>query len=214
MKLYSYWRSSTSYRVRIALNLKGLSYTQQPVNLLKGEQHDEVYAALNPSKSLPLLEVEGQRLTQSLAIMEYLEEVFPRPALLPKDATARAHVRAMTDVVACDVHPVNNLRILKYLKDILHVSDEEKMAWMHHWFAEGFAALEAMLNASDDVGQCCYGDEPTFADIALVSQLYNARRFGADLTPYPTINRIDAHCQTLSAFEQAKPENQPDAVID
>jgi maleylacetoacetate isomerase len=213
MKLYGYWRSSTSYRVRIALNLKNIEVEHVPVNLLKSEHRDNGFASMNSSRSVPILEVEGVRLAQSQAIIEYLEEVYPEPSLLPSDAIARSRVRAMAQLVACDIHPVNNLRILKYLSDELQVTSDQKNAWMQRWFAEGFAALESMVRASGQSGACCYGDVPTMADIALIPQLYNARRFGAPLEDYPTLLKVESHCLQLPAFDQARPENQPDAVV-
>lgn len=212
MKLYGYWRSSTSYRVRIALNLKGLAAETVPVNLLKGEQRGAAYRALNPAAAVPLLEAEGRRFTQSLAILEYLEETHPQPPILLGKPEDRAYVRALSQLVACDMHPINNLRVLRYLTGELKVSEEKKNAWMQHWFAEGFTALEAMIAREGRAGQCCFGDAPTMADICLVPQLYNARRFGCDLAPYPLLVRIGDYCDRLPAFDKAKPENQADAV--
>lgn len=214
MKLYTYWRSSAAYRVRIGLALKGLDFDSAPVHLLKdgGEQLSDIYGAVNPQKLVPSLELDsGEVLTQSLAILEYLDDVQPEPALLPADPLARAKVRAMAQAIAVDVHPINNLRILKYLVKDLGLSDDQKMVWLHHWMGTGFAGLEGLLAQSDRVGAYCYGDAPTLADVCLVPQFYNARRFDVDLSPYPTLCRIDETCRAHPAFVAAAPENQPDA---
>ena len=212
--LFDYWRSSACYRVRIALNLKGLAYEQRPVHLVRagGEQHAPAYRAINPQEVVPTL-ADGQRVIhQSLAIIEYLEESRPNfPALLPAGARDRAHVRALALLVACDIHPLNNLRVMQHLEREFGVDAESRAAWMRHWMASGFAAFEAMLAADASTGLCCHGDEPTLADACLIPQVYNARRFDLDLDPYPLIRRIDAHCLGLPAFERARPENQPDA---
>lgn len=211
LTLYDYWRSSCAYRVRIALNLKGLAAEPVAVHLAKGEQHMANYAAINPSHAVPSLVLEdGEVLTQSLAILEYLEETYSEPPLLPREPLARARVRAMAQVIGCDVHPVNNLRVLQYLQKELGASDEQKQDWYQHWIARGFAVLEQM--AAAHAGQCCYGDQVTLADICLVPQLYNARRFDCPLEGYPTLLRIEAHCLELPAFAAAVPEKQPDAV--
>lgn len=212
MKLYGYFRSSAAYRVRIAVNLKGLAPEHAFVHLRKGEQKAAAYAALNPQKFVPALETDdGALLTQSLAIVEYLEEVHPHPALLPGDPADRARVRAIALAVACDIHPLNNLRVLKHLGSALGLDEEARNAWYRHWIAEGFAALEAMLANDPRTGRFCHGDQPTLADVALVPQVYNAERFGCDLTPYPTIVRIAAAARALPAFADAAPEKQPDA---
>lgn len=212
MKLYSYYRSSAAYRVRIALNLKQLPYETVGVHLLKngGEQKQPEYSAKNPQKLVPALEDNGQVLTQSLAMIDYLEEIYPTYALLPADAVGRARVRAMAQLIACDIHPLNNLRVLQYLQNQLGVADEAKTEWYCHWVKEGFAALETLLK-SEQTGRFCHGDTPTLADCCLIPQVYNARRFQVDLSPYPTISRIVTECEALPAFQAAAPENQPDA---
>ncbi len=212
MKLYDYFRSSAAYRVRIALNLKGLGYEHIPVNLLKGEEGETAYQELNPQGLVPTLVDDGKVLTQSLAICEYLEERYPEPSLLPGDAMERARVRSLAMAVACDIHPVNNLRLLKYLVTELGASEAQKLAWYRHWITEGFEAIEVMLNDSDQTGTFSHGDTPTLADLCLVPQVYNARRFEVDLTPFPSIVRIDNNCLELDAFQKAKPENQPDST--
>lgn len=213
LQLYSYWRSSAAYRVRIGLNLKRLDYQLRPVHLLRngGEQRAPAYRALNPQALVPTL-VDGEvRLGQSLAILEYLEERFPATPLLPADACGRARVRALALLIACDVHPVNNLRVGQYLKAELGASDAAVKTWMLHWMAEGFAAMETMLAQSADTGRFCHGDVPGLADCCLIPQLYNARRFGLDLAPYPNLVRIEGNALALPAFDAARPENQPDS---
>ncbi len=216
MQLYSYFRSSAAYRVRIALALKGLTYETVPVHLLKGggEQHGQAYRAANPQALVPALRLGegGPVLTQSLAIMEYLDEAHGGPALLPADPLGRARVRALAQAVACDLHPLNNLRVLRYLKHELGVGDEQKDAWYAHWVALGLDAVEQMLAGSAETGQFCHGDTPGLADCCLVPQLYNARRFNCPLDGYPTVQRIVAACEALPAFQQAAPEQQPDAA--
>lgn len=208
MKLYSYFRSSAAYRVRIALALKGLDADILPINLLKGEQKSDDYLAINPQGLIPSLQVDDAVLSQSLAIMEYLEEVDNTVPLLPSDPVARASVRAMAQLIACEVHPLNNLRVLQYLTGELGVDDATKMTWYAHWIHQGFISLEAMLK--QHAGQFCYGDTPTMADCCLIPQVYNAKRFNVELSSYPTIMRIYEHCNSLPAFIQAKPENQID----
>lgn len=212
MKLYTYFRSSAAYRVRIALNLKGLAYEAVPVHLLKdgGRQLQDDHRDINPSALLPALVDEGATLTQSLAIIEYLDEVHPLAPLLPRDALGRARVRALAQMVACDIHPLNNLRVLKYLKHTLAVQEEAKNAWYRHWVCVGLAAIEAHLARDADTGRFCHGDTPTVADCCLIPQVFNAQRFAVDLGPYPTIARIDAACTELPAFAAAHPERQPD----
>jgi maleylacetoacetate isomerase len=216
LTLYDYWRSSACYRVRIALNLKGLAYEQKPIHLVEGggQQHGAAYRSINPQEVIPAL-VHGQRiLRQSLAIIEYLEEAFPgEPPLLPATARDRAHVRALALVVACDIHPLNNLRVMQYLEREHAIDQEARERWSRHWMAQGFAALEAMLAADTATGTFCHGDTPTLADACLVPQLYNARRFGLDLSPWPILRRIDAQCLALPAFDAARPERQPDAPV-
>ena len=211
MTLYDYFRSTAAYRVRITLNLKGLDYQQAPVNLLKGEDHGTDYRAVNPQGLVPALTVDKAVLQQSLAICEYLDEVEPEPPLLPGDPLQRAQIRALAQMVACDIHPVNNLRILKYLTGELGVSEAQKLNWYRHWIDEGFRPIEQILEKTAPDGPFCFGERVTLADICLVPQIYNARRFELDLTPYPRIVAIEQHCLTLDAFERAKPDNQPDA---
>jgi maleylpyruvate isomerase len=213
MKLYTYFRSSAAYRVRIALDLKGLPYEVVPVHLVKhgGEQVTDAYRAVNPSALVPTFQDDGATITQSMAIIEYLEETHPAVPLLPADPLARAHVRALAQMVACDIHPVNNLRILRYLVRTLQISDEAKNEWYRHWVKEGFAALEAHLARGPAPGRFCHGDTPTMADCFLVPQVYNASRFDVDMTPYPRIAAIDAACAELPAFIAAHPARQPDS---
>ncbi|MBV6305311.1 maleylacetoacetate isomerase [Candidimonas humi] len=213
MKLYSYFRSSAAYRVRIALNLKGLPYETVAVHLLRqgGEQLLPEYRRLNPTALVPTL-VDGDLvLGQSMAILEYLEETHPQPPLLPPDAAGRARVRAIAQTIACDIHPLDNLRVLKYLKHEMKVSEENKNAWYKHWVEVGLASVEAMLAGHPATGDFCHGDRPGFADLCLVPQVANARRFDCDLSGMPTIVRIEGRCLELDAFRQAAPANQPDA---
>ncbi|UXZ54211.1 maleylacetoacetate isomerase [Halomonas sp. 7T] len=210
--LYGYFRSSAAYRVRIALNLKGLDYDQIPVNLVKGEQRGGEQLARNPQGMVPSLVLDDSTVVnQSLAICEYLDEAHPEPALLPADALARARVRALAQSVACEIHPLNNLRVLKYLVRELEVDEAAKLAWYRHWITEGFTALETTLSTDMNSGDFCHGDTPTLADICLIPQVYNAERFECDMSAYPTIQRIAAHCRSLPAFAKAAPEAQPDA---
>lgn len=204
--LYDYYRSSAAYRVRIALNMKGVDYESRPVNLLESEQKSEEYRKLNPQGLVPVLEIDGQRLTQSLAIINYLDLRFATQPLLPARAAERAHVVAMAMAVACDIHPLNNLRVLKYLKGQLGHSQEEIDAWYAHWISEGLPALEAL--AAPMAGKFLYGDAPTAADICLVPQLYNARRYNVPLDGYPTLLRADENASKLEAFERAHPDRQ------
>ena len=216
MKLYGYWRSSAAYRVRIALNLKGISAEQLSVHLVRdgGEQHKAAYSALNPLELVPTLvmddELDADALSQSLAIIEYLDEIHPQSPLLPASALERAHVRAMALTVACEIHPLNNLRVLQYLTQTLGVDEAAKNTWYHHWVASGFAALEILLKRHS--GRYCFGDTVTLADLCLVPQVYNAQRFNVDLTPYPNIMRVWAECNQLEPFADAAPERQVDAV--
>jgi maleylacetoacetate isomerase len=213
MKLFTYFRSSAAYRVRIALNLKGLAYEAVPVHLLRdgGEQLAPKYRAINPAGLVPALEDNGIVLTQSLAIIEYLEEVHPLVPLLPQDAVGRARVRALAQTIACDTHPIMNLRVLKYLKGPMGLSEEQKMEWYRHWMDQGMAALEAHLERDGDVGRFCYGDTPTIADCCLVPQVYNAQRFEIDLAPYPNVARVAGNCADLPAFKAAHPSVQVDS---
>lgn len=212
MQLYSYFRSSAAYRVRIALNLKGLDAQIIPVHLLNngGEQHAEAYRQLNPSELVPAWVEDDFHLTQSLSMLEYLEEQYPEVALLPQDIQQRALVRALSQTIACDIHPLNNLRVLQYLSSTLEVSNEQKSAWYAHWVQLGFQSIEAQLQASN--GKFCFGDQATFADCCLIPQVYNAKRFNLDLSQFPKIEAIYQHCNSLDAFIQAAPEAQIDAV--
>ena len=213
LQLYTYWRSSAAYRVRIGLNLKGLAHDLVPVHLVRdgGQQHAASYVALNPQQLVPTLRHGEVVLTQSMAILEYLDEVFPQVPLLPAATQARARVRALAQVVACDIHPLNNLRVMQYLEREADLDAARRERWTRHWMDEGFAALETMLAASAQTGRFCHGDAPGLADCCLVPQLYNAHRFGVDLAPYPTLARIEQACLALPAFDRARPENQPDA---
>lgn len=212
MKLYSYWRSSASYRVRIALNLKGLKYDIVPVNLLKSEQKEEAYRKLNVQGRVPAL-LDGESLiTQSVAIIEYLEERYPSPSLLPQNLQARAHARSIALAVACDISPLGNLGPMQYLTSEFSATDAQKTAWLHHWMGTGFAALERMLSESEYTGSFCVGASPTMADCCLVPQIYNAKRFNVDLSPYPTLVRIAEKCEQHPAFVSAHPSKQPDAA--
>ncbi|MEA5445964.1 maleylacetoacetate isomerase [Gammaproteobacteria bacterium AB-CW1] len=214
MKLYTYWRSTAAYRVRIALHLKGLRCEQEPVHLVKdgGEQHKGEYRAINPQGLVPTLVDGGHVITQSLAILEYLEEKHPEPALLPSKPVERARVRSLAQIIACEVHPLNNLRVLQYLSNELDVSDRQKTRWYHHWLEQGLKPLERRLANEGRTGRFCHGDSPTLADVCLVPQLYNARRFDFPLDAYPTLRRIDEACRELNAFRASAPEAQPDAV--
>ena len=213
MKLYTFFRSSASYRVRIALNLKNLNYDQIPIHLRRGgvEQFTANYQNINAQALVPTLEDDGRYLIQSLAIIEYLEEKYPTPPLLPKAAADRALVRSMALVIACEVHPIQNLRVLNYVKKEYQQTDEQVNRWAQHWIDLGFAALEQMISAQTARGKFCFGDTPTLADICLVPQLGNARRFGCDLSRYPTILSIEKACIAIPAFANAAPEKQPDA---
>ncbi|MEV4781315.1 maleylacetoacetate isomerase [Burkholderia sp. LMU1-1-1.1] len=214
MKLYTYFRSSAAYRVRIALNLKGLDYEAQPVHLLRdGGQHlADAYRAVNPSTLLPtLVDDDGAVIGQSLAILEYLEETRPQTPLLPADPAGRARVRALALTVVADTHPLGNLRVLKYIKGEMGLSEEVKLEWHRHWLRSGLETLEALLAGDARTGVYSHGDTPTFADCCLVPQVFNAQRFEVDTAPYPTVMRINAACAALPAFQQAHPSQQPDA---
>ncbi|MDP2606022.1 MAG: maleylacetoacetate isomerase [Deltaproteobacteria bacterium] len=213
MKLYTFFRSSASYRVRIALNLKGLQYEQAPIHLRRGggEQLSAAYKAINPQALVPALEDGGKILTQSLAIIEYLEERYSQPPLLPRDPADKAVVRSMALIIACEVHPIQNLRVLQYVKREYNQSDEQVNRWAQHWIDLGLAALEQIIVAQPRRGKFCFGDTPTLADICLVPQLGNARRYGCDLSPYPAVIEIEKNCMALPAFADAAPEKQPDA---
>ena len=213
IRLYSYWRSSASYRVRIALNLKGLKYEVVPVNLVKdgGEQHLGEFHHLNPQDQVPVLIDGGRIIRQSLAIIEYLDEMYSGNHLLPTTARERARARGLALVIATDISPLNGLSVLKYLESEDNMPLIERERWIRTWIARGFAAFEEMLADNPSTGSFCEGDLPSIADCCLIPQVYNAQRFELDLTPYPTIRRINAHCLTLPAFDLARPEMQPDA---
>ena len=206
MKLYDYYRSSASYRVRITLNLKGLSYDLCPVSLLEHEQNSAAYTSLNPSGLVPGLKTEHGILGQSLAIMEYLEDICPDPSIFPDSKWGKARCREIALAIACDIHPLNNLRVLNYLNSEFGVDHNEKMVWYYHWLSRGFHTLETLL--SPRAHPFCCGDHPTMADICLIPQLYNARRFGFDLSPYPVLREIEQECQKMKAFIKAHPDNQ------
>ncbi|HTH59541.1 MAG TPA: maleylacetoacetate isomerase [Paraburkholderia sp.] len=214
MKLYSYFRSSASYRVRIALNLKNLSYDYVPVHLIRGggEQLKPEYRRVNQDGIVPtLVDDAGHTIPQSLAIIEYLDETHPEPPLLPGSAADRAHVRSIALQIACEIHPLDNLRVLRYLKHTLHVDDAAKDAWYRHWIESGFATLETRLASDPRTGKLCFGDTPTLADLCLIPQIFNANRFGIDTKCYPTLQRIHAHAMQIDAFVRAAPGVQPDA---
>jgi maleylpyruvate isomerase len=211
LKLYSYFRSSAAYRARIALNLKGLAYDYVPVHLRKGEQRADAYRAINPQALVPALVDERGTFVQSLAIIEYLEERYPQPPLLPKSAEARARVRAIALAISCDIHPLDNTRVVQYLTRTLEVTEEQKDTWYRHWIDLGLNALEKQIAADPATGEFCHGATPTLADICLVPQLANARRAAIPLEAYPTLVRIESACLALPAFAAAAPAQQPDA---
>lgn len=211
MKLYTYFRSSAAFRVRIALNLKGLKYEPQLVSLPRGAHRQAEYAKVNPQALVPTLVTgDGLHLAQSLAIIEYLDEVHPRPALLPNDAQAKARVRSLSLLVACEIHPLNNLRTLQYLKRDLKLGEDQVNSWYRHWIAEGLGKLEAEMK-TPLTGKFSQGDAPTMADCCLVPQIFNAQRYECDLAPYPTVMRVFGECMKLDAFDRAQPSKQPDA---
>jgi maleylpyruvate isomerase len=213
MKLYTYFRSSAAYRVRIALNLKGLKYDAVPVHLLRGggEQLQANYIKMNPSGLVPTFQDDFITLTQSMAILEYLEDEYPEVPLMPKDSAGRARVRERAQIVACDIHPVNNLRVLRYLVNDLGLSEEVKTQWYRHWIVGGLDVLEKHLARDPSAGPLCHGYLPTIADCFLVPQVFNAQRNGVDIAAYPNIARINAACVEIPAFVAAHPSNQPDA---
>jgi maleylpyruvate isomerase len=213
LRLYTYFRSSAAYRVRIALNLKRLEYTAVPVHLLRGggEQHGDQFAQRNPAQLVPVLEERTSTITQSLAIMEYLEETHPEPPLLPQGAAARARVRALALGIACDIHPLNNLRVQRYLKATFGLDDAQRDDWTRHWIALGFEALERMLASDSQTGSFCHGEFPTLADCCLVPQMANSQRVQLPLNAYPNLRRIRENCLRLRAFTDAAPAAQPDA---
>jgi maleylacetoacetate isomerase len=212
LRLFSYWRSSAAYRVRIGLNLKGLPYEIIPIHLLRdgGEQRTEQYRQINPQGLVPVLQHGNRQLRQSLAILEYLDETWPTRPLLPATARSRQRARALAQAIACDIHPLNNLRVLQYFEHEWNVPQPERDVWVRHWIDEGFGAIEEMLNDNLSTGQFCEGETPTIADCCLIPQLYNARRFGAPLEAFPTLLRIERACLELPEFDRARPENQPD----
>jgi maleylacetoacetate isomerase len=210
MELYNYFRSSASYRVRIGLALKGLAYDYKPVQLPKNEQFAESYAAVSAARLVPLLRDGDRVLTQSLAILEYLEETHPEPAILPQDPLARARVRALALDVACEIHPLNNLRVLRYLVGPMKVSEDDKNRWYRHWVETGLEVIERQLAAQP--GIYCHGESPTLADICLVPQIFNAQRFGCRTDHVPNVMRVFEACMKLEAFEQTRPEKCPDAA--
>lgn len=215
MILYSYFRSSAAYRVRIGLNLKGLDYQIRPVHLLKdgGQQHQPDYVQVNPVQLLPALDDDGLIITQSLAILEYLDERYPELPLLPKALADRAWARSMAQTVACDIHPLNNLRVLQYLKNDLHVQEDARNQWYRHWVSVGLEGLEALVLRHGKKGQAfIFGDLPSIAEICLIPQMFNARRFDIDLTAFPRLLAIEEKCLELSAFQEAAPDRQPDAA--
>ena len=213
MKLYTYFRSSAAYRVRIALALKGLSYESVPTSLPGNEQHRPAYRNLNPQGLIPALAIDSTVLPQSLAIIEYLDERYPAIVpFLPPDPVSRAHVRSMALSIACDLHPLNNLRVLNYLRQNLGQDEEAIHAWYLHWIEEGFTGLESQVRRFSIARRHCFGDAISLADICLVPQMYNASRFGADLSPFPTLRSINTHLELQPGFAAARPEAQPDAV--
>lgn len=213
LRLYSYWRSSAAFRVRIAINLKGLPHELVPVNLAlgNGEQHTPEFLLVNPQAQVPVLVDGGRLIRQSLAIIEYLDEMYEGPHLLPTTSRERARARGLAQLIACDIHPLNNSRVLKYLDAEDGMPQMERQRWIEHWIQLGFTAFEEMLVSSPSTGDFCEGDLPSIADCCLVPQVFNAQRWGLDLTPYPTIARITATCLQIPAFDRALPENQPDA---
>ncbi|MGP1396960.1 MAG: maleylacetoacetate isomerase [Inquilinaceae bacterium] len=211
MKLFTYFRSSAAYRVRIALALKGLGYDPVAVHLRRRDQRAPDYMDLHPLGLVPTLIDGADVLTQSMAIVEYLEERYPDPPLLPAGPVGRARVRALAQAIACDIHPVNNLRVLQYLTGTLKISEADRDAWYRHWIAEGFAGLEKMLKIAPQTGRFCHGNVPGLADVFLVPQIYNARRYDCDLAPYPIIRRIETECLALPEFADTAPDRQPDA---
>ena len=211
MKLHTYFRSSAAFRVRIALNLKKLPYQPEFVHLVKGQHRQPAFVAVNPQALLPVLEDGATVLNQSLAIIEYLEETHPQPPLLPKDPVSRARVRALSLLVACEIHPLNNTRTLNYLRKSLGQSEEQVATWYRHWIADGLSKLESQLTADKSAAKFSHGDTPGMADCCLVPQVFNAKRFNSDLAPYPTVMRIFESCMKLEAFDRAQPSKQPDA---
>lgn len=211
MKLTTYFRSTAAYRIRIALNLKAIEHELLPINLFNNEHHSPEFIEHNPDGLIPTLDTGDVVISQSMAILEYLEETHPNPALLPQTATDRAFVRGLAQTIVSDMHPLNNLRVYTFLMNEMGVDEKGKMKWYFHWLKQGFTSLEARLAKNSKTGLCCFGDTPSLADICLVPQVFNAVRFEFDLQPYPVIQRINQHCLSLPAFAQARPEVQPDA---
>jgi len=211
VKLYGYWRSSAAYRLRIALNLKGIERDDVEISLIDGEHRSPEYLAINPQGLVPALEEDGRIFGQSLAILEYLEETHPNPPLLPATPAERARVRQLALVIACEVHPLQNSGVRQHLREAHGLDDDGERAWFQHWLERGFTALEALIADHPETGEFCHGDTPTLADVCLVPQLYNARRGRLDLPPFPNLVRIDANCRALDAFARAAPEEQPSA---
>lgn len=211
IKLYGYFRSSAAYRIRIAMNLKGIEYADGFVHLRKNEQSDEAFRALNPQGLVPVLEDEDTVISQSIAILEYLDEKYPTPPFLPKNTVDRAYVRSIALAVACDIHPLNNLRVLRYLDYNLNLEEEQRNGWYRHWIAIEFRAMETKISTARRYGRFCFGNTPGIADICLVPQVANARRFNCDLSEYPILVDIDGNCREMEEFQRAAPENQPDA---
>jgi len=212
MKLYTFFRSSASFRVRIAMNHKRLKYEAAIVSLPKGEHLEANYKSVNSQGLVPALEDAGRILTQSLAIIEYLDEVHPGPKLLPSDPLDRAYVRALSQIVACEIHPLNNLRTLKYIRKTYGLDDDGVNAWYRHWIAEGFEMMESFLKRERKHGKFCFRDQVTMADCCLVPQVFNAQRYNCDLKPYPAVMRLHEECMKLEAFVAAQPSKQPDAA--
>ncbi len=212
MKLYTFFRSSAAFRMRIALNYKGIAYEKQAVSLPKDEHKLASYLRVHPQGLVPALEDEGKFYVQSLAMMEYLEETHPKPALLPSTPEDRAYVRAVAQIIACEIHPLNNLRTLRYVKKSYRLDEEGVNVWYRHWIAEGLSGLELFLSSSKKFGKYCYRDQVTIADCCLVPQVFNAQRYQCELAPYPTIMGIFAECMKLPAFIDAQPSKQPDAA--
>lgn len=211
MKLYTFFRSSASFRVRIAMNYKGLAYEPALVSLPKGEHLEEKYKSVNAQGLVPALEDGGRILTQSLAIIEYLDEAHPGPKLLPSDPVDRHYVRAFSQIIACEIHPLNNLRTLKHIRKAYNLDEEGVNTWYRHWIAEGFEMMESFLRRERRSGKFCFRDQVTMADCCLVPQVFNAQRYKCDLAPYPTVTRLHEECMRLDAFVSAQPSNQPDA---
>ena len=210
MRLYSFFRSSAAFRVRIALNLKGVAYETESVDLPRGAHRAPEFLAMNPQATIPVLDDDGVILWQSLAILEYLDTRYPEPRLIPAEPVARAHVQALAQAIVCEIHPLNNLRVLRYLRGELELDEDAVQRWYHHWIAETFRGLEALVARSGSA-RCCFGDALSIADVCLVPQIYNARRFACDLAPYPTLVRIADGLRAEPAFARAAPEAQPDA---